>query len=75
MFLDTMLKTFLIIIKIEIVSKCLTDNCSDCTDGYVNTILHSRLVCRCSCHVYKQPVNQVTTKLIGKGKNRNERIK
>jgi hypothetical protein len=46
--------------KTEVISKCLTDNCSDCTGGYVNRILRSRLVCRCVCHERNQPVNQTS---------------
>ena len=33
----------------DIVTKCLTDKCEECTGSYVNRILNHRLTCKCPC--------------------------
>lgn len=32
-----------------VVTKCLTDDCEDCTGSYINKIFDHRLTCKCSC--------------------------
>jgi hypothetical protein len=34
----------------ETVSRCLTDDCKDCTGSYTSELLHHRLLCLCLCH-------------------------
>jgi hypothetical protein len=38
----------------DIVTECLTANCSECEGEYVNIILHHKFVCRCECHAKKE---------------------
>ncbi|MBV9176506.1 MAG: hypothetical protein JO297_05665 [Nitrososphaeraceae archaeon] len=33
----------------DIVTKCLTDKCEECTGSYINRILDHRFTCKCPC--------------------------
>jgi hypothetical protein len=37
----------------DIVTHCLTDDCSECTGSYINELLGYRLLCECACHKNK----------------------
>lgn len=37
-------------LQTETVSKCLTEDCKDCTGSYTSELLHHRLLCLCFCH-------------------------
>ncbi|AFU59838.1 hypothetical protein Ngar_c29190 [Candidatus Nitrososphaera gargensis Ga9.2] len=34
----------------EIIHKCLTSSCSECTGFYVSDVLARRFICKCCCH-------------------------
>lgn len=34
----------------EVIEKCLTESCSDCTGCYISELLAKRFICRCRCH-------------------------
>jgi hypothetical protein len=33
----------------DVVTKCLTDKCEECTGSYINRILDHMLTCKCPC--------------------------
>jgi hypothetical protein len=42
----------------DYVTKCLTDECNQCTGSYINAIIQHRLICKCKCHVTESNVTQ-----------------
>ena len=34
----------------DVTTRCLTNECADCTGSYVNKILQHRWLCCCRCH-------------------------
>ena len=42
----------------DIVTHCLTDDCSECTGSYINELLGHRLVCECTCHKNKSGISK-----------------
>jgi len=41
----------------DIVTHCLTDECSECTGSYINELLGYRLLCECACHKNKSEIS------------------
>jgi hypothetical protein len=34
----------------DVITRCLTDSCQDCSGSYSNNIVGHRLICKCHCH-------------------------
>lgn len=34
----------------EPLTKCLTDNCNECTGAYISEVLGKRFICNYTCH-------------------------
>ena len=41
----------------DYVTKCLTDECTDCTGYYSSTVAEHILICKCKCHIKKEAEN------------------
>jgi hypothetical protein len=49
-----------------IVTRCLTEDCKDCTGSYTNEILGHRFICKCSCHHHYKDKQGVAAKVDSK---------
>ena len=45
------------IFSYDTVTKCLTDECKDCTGFYRNKLIRHGFLCRCACHQSSKIVN------------------
>ena len=41
----------------DYVTKCLTDDCTDCTGYYSSTVIEHILICKCKCHIKEKVEN------------------
>jgi hypothetical protein len=44
----------ILLFRTDIVNKCLTEGCEDCTGSYRNDLLQHRIICHCECHSKKR---------------------
>ena len=51
--------------RLEIIPRCLTDRCQDCSGLYHSEVLQVQIRCNCICHRYSKEHQSQGEKLIG----------